>query len=84
MGIITTHESDDYFASQLSDELCFACYSNREITRPFVWWRLNEGSIVLHPECAVTLGVHLLKDAASIQETTGKKIFPGFPAEERE
>jgi hypothetical protein len=69
---------DEEYILPHHDELCFGC--NNSMLPPLVLWMLPRGHIYLHPDCAFTLGVHLVKDAGIIQHLSRELVFPGWPS----
>ena len=69
-----------------NDETCASC--GNELELPTVLWHFANkasSSIFLHPRCSLNLGIHLIKDAAFIQQSTleaGDYFFPGHPTKE--
>jgi hypothetical protein len=51
---------------------CSHCGEPRDDTIPVVWWTASGDVLLLHADCAVKLGTHLVSDAREARLAGGK------------
>jgi hypothetical protein len=67
--VVLPHERREPWCPQ--DSVCWYCGDEVAADRPAVLW-VGETSILLHPDCARSLGDHLIGDARECKLATGQ------------
>ena len=70
MSIVLASERAEHWVPR--DRICFYCGSQVPDDGPLVIW-VDNGSLLLHPDCARRLGTHLICDSREAELASGRQ-----------